>query len=171
MCFRANIKSWNVVSLQNSRGRGGKITCCTRGWLVYSYTETLVSRGAVLAPLAPPAPPLAGWELVSDSNVDSLAASIPSVTSGKNILCILKKIIVPHYIVGTLYTYLACGSGQSPTQGAFRALPVTRGFNHWASGCLSQVRLFLHVKVTNYMRYIFINICLLLNTYEQGTHN
>jgi len=31
--------------------------------------------------------------------------------------------------------------------------------------------LFLHVKVTNYMKYIFINICSLLNTYEQGTHN
>jgi len=65
------------------------------GSYLYRKQQTLVSRGAVLAPLAPPAPPLAGWELVSDSNVDSLAASIPSITSGKNILCILKKLLYP----------------------------------------------------------------------------
>ena len=54
--------------------------------------------------------------------------------------------------MGTLYTYLACGTSHSPTQGAFRAL--TRGFNHWESGCLSQVQVntshpeFCHIHAT-----------------------
>ena len=53
---------------------------------------------------------------------------------------------------GTLYTYLACGTGRTPMQGAFRAL--TRGFNHWASGRLHQVQVnslhpqFCHVRAT-----------------------
>ena len=56
---------------------------------------------------------------------------------------------------------------------AYRQVLRKAGFNY--SKCCSSPMcenwLFLHVKVTNYMRYIFINICSLLNTYEQGTHN
>ena len=51
-----------------------------------------------------------------------------------------------------MYTYLGCGTGGSQTEGAFRAL--TRGFNHWASGWLSQIQVnsshpeFCHVCAT-----------------------
>ena len=54
------------------------------GSYLYRKQQTLLSRGAALLPLPLPAPPLAGWVLVTDSNVDSVAASIPNVTSGKS---------------------------------------------------------------------------------------
>jgi len=49
------------------------------GSFLYRKQQTLLSR------VPPPGPPLAGWELVTDSNVDSLAVSIPTVTSGKKL--------------------------------------------------------------------------------------
>ena len=57
-----------------------------------------------------------------------------------------------YYIIGTLYTYLACGVGRSETVGAFRAL--TRGYNHWASGRLDLLQVntmhpdYCHVRGT-----------------------
>ena len=63
-----------------------------------------------------------------------------------------RLVTIKFYILGTLYTYLGCGTGRSQTEGAFRAL--TRGFNHWASGRLSQVQVntshpeFCHVRAT-----------------------
>ena len=54
------------------------------GSYLYRKQQTLLRRGAVLLPLPLPAPPLAGWVLVTDSSVDSVAVSIPNATSGKN---------------------------------------------------------------------------------------
>jgi len=53
----------------------------TDGSYLYSKQQTLLSKGAILAPVPPPDPPLAGWELVTDSNVDILATLFPNVTS------------------------------------------------------------------------------------------
>ena len=60
---------------------------------------------------------------------------------------------------------MACGTGHTPMQGAFRAL--TRGFNHWASGRLHQVQVnsqLCHVHATctpsmkpgNYHMYLLL---------------
>ena len=51
-----------------------------------------------------------------------------------------------------MYTYLGCVTGRSQTERIFRAL--TRGFNHWESGRLSQIQVnsshpeFCHVHAT-----------------------
>ena len=53
------------------------------GSYLYRKQQDLLGIGVQVAPLPPPAPPLAGWEVVTDSNVDTVSASIPTVTSGK----------------------------------------------------------------------------------------
>ena len=53
------------------------------GSYLYRKQQALLHSGVQVAPLPPPAPPLAGWEVVTDSNVDTVSASIPTVTSGK----------------------------------------------------------------------------------------
>ena len=53
------------------------------GLYLHRKRQALLHTGVQVAPLPPPAPPLAGWEVVTDSNVDTVSASIPTVTSGK----------------------------------------------------------------------------------------
>ena len=48
--------------------------------------QTLQHAGVQVAPLPPPTPPLAGWEIVTDSNVDTVSVNIPTVTSGKYVI-------------------------------------------------------------------------------------
>ena len=121
------------------------------GSYLYRKQQSLKQSGIQAAPLPPPAPPLAGWEVVTDDNVNTVAVNIPIVTSGE--YCTLFQIILTCIkFSGTLYTYLACGTGRSPMQGTFRAL--TRGYNHWASGRLHHVQVnslhpqFCHVRAT-----------------------
>ena len=45
--------------------------------------QALLHAGVQVAPLPPPALPLAGWEVVTDSNVDTVPESIYTVTFGK----------------------------------------------------------------------------------------
>ena len=68
------------------------------------------------------------------------------------ILISLNVILICIKSSGTLYTYLACGTGRTPMQGAFRAL--TRGFNHWASGRLHFV---IYTKDVSVERIYFDN--------------
>ena len=53
------------------------------GSYLYRKQQALLHTGVHVEPLPLPAPPLAGWEVVTDSNVDTVSASIPIVTSGK----------------------------------------------------------------------------------------
>ena len=53
------------------------------GSYLYRKQQAILHTGIQLAPLPPPAPPLAGWEVVTDSNVDAVSTRIPTVTSGK----------------------------------------------------------------------------------------
>ena len=53
------------------------------GSYLHRKQQSLKQSGVHVAPLPPPAPPLAGWEVVTDGNVDTISASIPMVTSGE----------------------------------------------------------------------------------------
>ena len=53
------------------------------GLYLHRKQESLRHSGVQVTPLPPPAPLLAGWEVVTDSNVDTISANIPIVTSGK----------------------------------------------------------------------------------------
>ena len=85
------------------------------GTYLYQKQQSLKQSIRQVAPLPPPAPPLAVWEVVTDNSVNTVAVSIPIVTSGE--YCILFQIILTCIkFAGTLYTYLACGTGHSPMQ-------------------------------------------------------
>ena len=53
------------------------------GSYLYRKQQALLHSGVQVAPLPPPPPPLAGWEVVTDNNIDTVSTSIPTVTSGK----------------------------------------------------------------------------------------
>ena len=53
------------------------------GSYLHRKQQSLQRSGVQVAPLPPPRPPLAGWEIVTDSNVDTVSVNIPVVTSGK----------------------------------------------------------------------------------------
>ena len=53
------------------------------GLYLYRKQQSLQQSGIQVAPLPPPAPPLAGWEVITDSNVNTVSANIPVVTSGE----------------------------------------------------------------------------------------
>lgn len=53
------------------------------GSYLHRKQQSLQRSGVQVAPLPPPPPPLAGWEIVTDSNVDTVSVNIPVVTSGK----------------------------------------------------------------------------------------
>ena len=53
------------------------------GSYVNRKQQVFLHAGVQVAPLPPPAPPLAGWEVATDSNVDAVPESIYTVTSGK----------------------------------------------------------------------------------------
>ena len=73
------------VMCQNWRQRNHTCFCVIITYLfsLCRKQQALLHSGVQVAPLPPPAPPLAGWEVVTDSNVDTVSASIPTVTSGK----------------------------------------------------------------------------------------
>ena len=50
-----------------------------------------------MAPLPPPAPSLAGWEIVTNSNVDTVSVNVPIVTSRSG-----KYVIIFSYIFKVL---------------------------------------------------------------------
>ena len=50
------------------------------GSYLHRKQQSLKHSGVQVAPLPPP---LAGWEIVTDSNVDTVSVNIPIVTSGK----------------------------------------------------------------------------------------
>ena len=53
------------------------------GSYLYKKQQSLQQSGVQVVSLPPPAPPLAGWEVVTDSNVDAVSVHIPVVTSGE----------------------------------------------------------------------------------------
>jgi len=53
------------------------------GSYLHRKQQSLQHSGVQVAPLPPPAPPLAGWEVVTHSNVATVSLNIPIVTSGK----------------------------------------------------------------------------------------
>ena len=53
------------------------------GSYLYRKQQAVLHTGVQLALLPPPAPPLAGWEVVTDRKVDSVSTSIPTATSAK----------------------------------------------------------------------------------------
>lgn len=63
------------------------------GSYLYRKQQALLHSGVQVAPLPPPTPPLAGWEVVTDSNVDTVSASIPPITSGKLHISVITRLI------------------------------------------------------------------------------
>ena len=53
------------------------------GSYLYRKQQSLQQSGIQVAPLPPPASPLAGWEVITDSNVNTVSVNIPAVTSGE----------------------------------------------------------------------------------------
>ena len=53
------------------------------GSYLHKKQQSLDISGVQVVPLPLPAPPLATWEIVTDSNVDTVFVNIPIVTSGK----------------------------------------------------------------------------------------
>ena len=53
------------------------------GSYLYRKQQSLQQSEIQVAPLPPPAPPLAGWEVITDRNVITVSVSIPVVTSGE----------------------------------------------------------------------------------------
>ena len=53
------------------------------GSYLHRKQQSLKHSSVQVAPLPPLPPPLAGWEIVTDSNVDTISVNIPIVTSGK----------------------------------------------------------------------------------------
>ena len=53
------------------------------GSYLYRKQQSLQQSGIQVAPLPPPAPPLARREVITDSNVNTVSANIPVVTSGE----------------------------------------------------------------------------------------
>ena len=50
------------------------------GSYLYRKQQSLQQSGIQVAPLPPPAPP---WEVITNSNVNTVSANIPVVTSGE----------------------------------------------------------------------------------------
>ena len=55
------------------------------GSYLHRKLQSLKRSGVQVAPLPPLAPPLAGWEIVTDSNVDTVSVNI-LITSGKYVI-------------------------------------------------------------------------------------
>ena len=53
------------------------------GSYLYKKQQALLHNDVQVTPLSPTAPPLAGREVVTDSNIDIVSASSPTFTSGK----------------------------------------------------------------------------------------
>ena len=53
------------------------------GSYLYRIQQAVLRTGVQLALLPPPAPPLTGWEVETDSKVDTVSTSIPTATSAK----------------------------------------------------------------------------------------
>ena len=56
------------------------------GSYLYRKQQTITQSGIAVAPLPPPSPPLSGWEVVTNGNVQTMASKIPVVTSGTGIV-------------------------------------------------------------------------------------
>ena len=56
------------------------------GSYLYWKQQTITQSGIAVASLPPPSPPLSGWEVVTDGNVQTMASKIPVVTSGTGIV-------------------------------------------------------------------------------------
>ena len=56
------------------------------GSYLHRKQQSLKRSGVQVALLPPLAPPLAGWEIVTDSNVVTVSVNIPIVTSGKYVI-------------------------------------------------------------------------------------
>ena len=54
------------------------------GLYLYGKKQAVFCTGVQLSPLPPPIPPLVGWEVVTDSNVDTVLTRILTVTTGKS---------------------------------------------------------------------------------------
>ena len=55
------------------------------GSYLYKKQQSLLQSGVAVALLAPPSPPLSGWEAVTEGSVATIAKKVPCVTSGMHI--------------------------------------------------------------------------------------
>ena len=87
------------------------------GSYLYKKHHELSHSGVPVPHLDPPSsPPITGWETVTEKNVGSIATRLSVVTLGMCDLLFFNLFWHHHYhnyyyyyIIGTLYTYLACG--------------------------------------------------------------
>ena len=56
------------------------------GLYLYKKQQALSQANVRVAPLPPPSTPLFGWHTISEANVASIAANIPCVSSGAELI-------------------------------------------------------------------------------------
>ena len=59
------------------------------GSYLYRKQQSLMDSGVTVAPLDPPAPPLSGWQTLTETNARTIAPMVPLVTSGMYCWCII----------------------------------------------------------------------------------
>ena len=94
------------------------------GSYLYRKQQTITQSGIAVAPLPPPSPPLSGWEVVTDGNVQTMASKIPVVASGTGIV---HTTFMAIYTCIHVYMYILLPP-------AFRDTIFPLGLWHWPQG-------------------------------------